>query len=262
MIVVEKFEGAEISRDDRCNQAEICSPPESSPSSFLVICSILRTLHPVHPYETSESKKSGVFSTVFLIAANLVPLFGAIYLDWNVFEIVMLYWAENVVIGFFNLLKINTVRITGRDAVGWVGKIFFSVFFTIHYGGFCAGHGAFLLQFFGGDSIERGYAAAVEAFSGPLRWALLMLFLSHGFSFFYNYLGRGENTKTTAGDQMFAPYSRIVALHIAIVLGGIAVQSLNEPTVLLIILVIGKIFMDVKLHTRQHKKALQERSVN
>ena len=42
---------------------------------------------------------------VVLVAGNLVPLFGVLFLDWDVGAIVTLYWAENVVIGGITILK-------------------------------------------------------------------------------------------------------------------------------------------------------------
>ena len=43
-----------------------------------------------------------------LILVNLLPILGVIYANWSVFEIVALYWFENVVIGGVNALKILT----------------------------------------------------------------------------------------------------------------------------------------------------------
>ncbi len=45
-------------------------------------------------------------SGLALIAANLLPLLGVIFLGWDAFAILLLYWAENVVIGAINVLKI------------------------------------------------------------------------------------------------------------------------------------------------------------
>lgn len=43
-----------------------------------------------------------------LILVNLLPIFGVIYANWSVLEIVALYWFENIVIGSLNVLKILT----------------------------------------------------------------------------------------------------------------------------------------------------------
>lgn len=34
---------------------------------------------------------------ITLLAANAVPLFGVLFLGWDAFYVVLLYWAENVV---------------------------------------------------------------------------------------------------------------------------------------------------------------------
>ena len=43
---------------------------------------------------------------IALLAANAIPLFGVLFLEWDAFFIVLLYWSENLVIGFYNILKI------------------------------------------------------------------------------------------------------------------------------------------------------------
>ena len=49
---------------------------------------------------------------IALLLANLIPVFGVLYLDWDVGSIIVLYWAENLVIGFYTILKI---LVTGSD---------------------------------------------------------------------------------------------------------------------------------------------------
>jgi hypothetical protein len=44
-------------------------------------------------------------SALVLIAANLAPLAGVLFAGWDAFDMVFLYWLENVVIGFFNICK-------------------------------------------------------------------------------------------------------------------------------------------------------------
>jgi hypothetical protein len=56
---------------------------------------------------------------------------------------------------------------------------------------------------------------------------------------------------------MHAPYGRIVVLHIAIILGAFAIAAVGSSVGLLILLIIGKIIIDAKLHIRSHKKLSQ-----
>jgi hypothetical protein len=35
----------------------------------------------------------------------MVPLWGVLFFNWDAFYLVFLYWSENLVIGFYNILK-------------------------------------------------------------------------------------------------------------------------------------------------------------
>jgi hypothetical protein len=41
-----------------------------------------------------------------LVLANLFPIAGVVLFDWRVFEVVFLFWAENVVIGILAVPRI------------------------------------------------------------------------------------------------------------------------------------------------------------
>jgi hypothetical protein len=49
-------------------------------------------------------------STLALLTANLMPLIGVLALNWDVTPIMIFYWAENLVIGFFNVLKLRLAQ--------------------------------------------------------------------------------------------------------------------------------------------------------
>ena len=49
---------------------------------------------------------SSSLTVVFLVAVNLIPLFGVLFLGWGLFPIMVLYWLENGIVGLFNLPKI------------------------------------------------------------------------------------------------------------------------------------------------------------
>ena len=185
--------------------------------------------------------------------ANLVPLFGAIFWDWSIIEIVLLYWAENLVIGLFTILRIMTVSPPESSPAMLPAKLGLSAFFTVHYGIFCLVHGVFIVVLLGGD---RGIAGPFEipaVFSGSLTWALLALIVSHAVSFIWNYLGKGENRETDLNAQMFTPYPRIIVLHLAILFGAFVVMAFGQPVLLLAILVVGKTVLDLQLHRRAHQ---------
>ncbi|MBN2315606.1 MAG: hypothetical protein JXM79_16880 [Sedimentisphaerales bacterium] len=220
------------------------------------------------------SKKNPLdISVMALLAANTIPLFGVLFLKWDAFYVVLLYWAENVVIGFYNVLKMAFAAVP--HPIAHLGKLFMIPFFIIHYGGFTAVHGFFVLAIF---HQEKGPGSLIEGKAWPcffvfvqllfnvigymyslipfqVRLSILALFASHGVSFVYNYLLKREYVSTNPGKLMASPYGRIVVMHIAILAGGFFTMVLGSPAGLLVVLVVLKTVMDVKLHNRSHRKA-------
>ena len=220
-----------------------------------------------------------------LVAANLLPLFGVMFLGWSTFDVVFLYWMENVVIGIINVLKMITCRpsldaikekyadrfagipeeqqaqldkLTENGSLVSIGtKIFMVPFFSFHYGFFCFVHLIFITLMLGGGGMMGGDPFdRMSNISVTLGMALsvIALFVSHLVSYFTNFLGKGEYKRTAAPILMFQPYARIVVLHIAIVFSGFFTLMLGQPIWLLILLVIGKIMLDLTMHKREHKK--------
>jgi len=77
-------------------------------------------------------------SLILLLLVNLLPLVGVLWLDWDVVGLLVLYWSENLILGFYTILKMLTK--SPRSGLP------LSLFFCLHYGGFCAGHGIFILS--------------------------------------------------------------------------------------------------------------------
>jgi len=213
-----------------------------------------------------------------LLVSNAVPLFGVLYLKWDVFYIVLLYWAENLVIGFYNILKIALVRV--GHPIEHLGKLFMIPFFIIHYGGFAAGHGFFILAIFSKDkqvdSILDGETwpcflvfvqmlinvinHIIQIIPSEVKLAVLSLFASHGVSFVYNYLIKGEYTKASLKELMHKPYSRVFIMHITVLVGAFVMMALKSPAGVLVVLVILKTIIDVKLHFREHIRDKETKS--
>jgi len=195
------------------------------------------------------------FSSLSLIAANLVPLAGALLLDWSVFLIIFLFWTENLIIGIFNIIKISLAQ--GRESTT-AAKLFSVPFFLIHYGGFCAGHGIFVISVFG-----RWANADLKNFHNFIQdifieekavYAAAALFLSHGLSLIYNYILKGEHKQAAVNKVMMAPYSRIFILHLTIIFGALLVSLLKAPQAGLALLVILKIAVDLSAHVKERSR--------
>jgi hypothetical protein len=186
-------------------------------------------------------------STVALIIANLAPIFGAIFMGWNLSDVMVLYWAETAIIGVFNIVKIAMVS-------GWAALLA-GPFFAAHFGGFMSVHFLFIYGIFiqGPQDLSGGKLSDVVQLFVVLWPALAALFASHAFSFFHNFVGRREYRGRTLNKQMMEPYSRIIFMHLVIIFGGGLTLVLGEPTPVLLIVMGLKIWVDVKAHTKQRK---------
>jgi len=187
-------------------------------------------------------------TTLALIAANLIPVAGSVFLGWNLSDVMVLYWAESAIVGFFNVCKIIVI---GRWAA-----LFAAPFFIGHFGGFMAVHFLFIYTIFvepsqTGVSASGDLAQVAALFSG-LWPALLALFASHAFSFFVNFMGRREYAGRKVNDQMGEPYGRIIFMHLVLIFGGGLAMVLGNPAPVILIVIALKIFFDVKAHLKQH----------
>jgi len=213
------------------------------------------------------------FSIQVLMVANLLPLFGVVFLGWDAAAIVLLYWIENLIVGSINILRMILVKV--ESPAGQFQKLFMIPFFCVHFGGFCAVHGFFLLAFFKigadwnafapGDSwmgplifLQLLYSVVMQLWqSRPpgLEWPVLGLAVSHGISFVKNFLFGQEYRLLKINQIMMRPYKRIVLMHVAIIAGGVFVMKLGSPVGLLCVLIFLKIGMDIWLHAKSHRSA-------
>ncbi len=248
----------------------------------------------MNPFSRTDQSARLPTSGWVLVAVNLIPLFGVFFGGWKVYNIVLLYWLETAVIGAINVLRILTAsgdpkeiapRLLAQRGIvegseqweevqaqlaklpaGMKGamhgiKLFMVPFFCVHFGMFMAVHLVFIVALLGGGMSGRGPSpfdglSALGDEVGPLLiGATLSLFVSHLYSFFANYLGRGEYLRTTPPEQMMRPYGRVVVMHLAILFGAFVALVLGNGVAILLLLVAGKIVIDLKFHLRERRKA-------
>ena len=187
-------------------------------------------------------------SSLALIVANLVPIAGAAFLGWELSDVMVLYWAESAIIGFYNVCKIAVI---GRWAA-----LLAAPFFIGHFGGFMAVHFLFVYGIFVEGMQDGGFGGDLRAVAGLFvgLWpALLALFLSHGYSFFANFLGRKEYLGRSVKDQMTEPYTRIVFMHLVLIFGGFLTLLLGGPAPVLLLVIGAKIWFDLRAHFKQRQ---------
>jgi len=216
-------------------------------------------------------------SAIALIAFNLIPLIGVLFYGWSTTEILLLYWTESAIVGFYTILKMLMAKgsiklqqagpkpaiklsVTGMPSIEEIAgknspfaKIFLVLFFCVHYGMFMFVHLMFILFFV----IFRSFFSFFFNFSSSIQdfkliflnvlIAFIFLFISHGISFITNYVGRKEYEKANPLSIMFSPYKRIFLMQVVIIFGAIIMAPV-------LILVIGKIIFDLYAHIAERKR--------
>ncbi len=201
-------------------------------------------------------------SGAFLLAANILPLTGVLFLGWQVSDVFALFWLENVIIGVLNVVKMVTAAVLLRE----ISFALIAPFFVLHYGMFTMVHGVFVFAIFGaqalgGEIVPAGQdagmgnpfdllAASVAQSGGYI--AAVGLFLSHFMSYLLNFIGRGEYQKIDAQKLMMAPYGRIIMLHLTIIIGGGLVLATGQAVWALGLLCVIKTVLDLAMHMKEH----------
>jgi uncharacterized protein DUF6498 len=209
---------------------------------------------------------SSVGAVVALVVANAIPLIGVLLLGWSVWNILVIYWLENGIVGVLNVLKMAraegpvlegpgamTFQVNGRPASAMT-KAALIPFFVLHYGLFWVVHGVFVftLPLFASISDEP-LATPMTLSAGSIAFAALALAVSHALSYWWNFLRGKEYRRVTAAGQMFAPYRRLIALHLTIIFGAIAISLTGAPAAAIAVLVGVKILLDLGLHLSEHR---------
>ena len=173
------------------------------------------------------------------LLVNVVPLVGVIWFGWSVFEVLLLYWFENVAIGVAHAGRLAICTRTNAAAGGWATTLFF----MLHYGIFTTVHGVFVVVWFG--VIGGGILALTGGFAGPvlgiMGWQGVALLLDNARS--AGFKGRSPD------EMMFEPYPRVFALHLTVLAGGWLVSEFGSPVWAVAILVGVKSAFDLGVAT-------------
>jgi hypothetical protein len=200
-------------------------------------------------------------SVLVLLIVNVLPLLGVLFWGWDLFLLLMLYWMETGIIGFWHFLKLGIVA-------KWL-SLFLIPFFTVHFGGFMAGHFAFLYMLFGGGWQNQPQGGAWEfiykiVWTNGLWLPFLAIFFSHGFSFFQNFIKSGlwrgmafnaegmKQNKEVMSDLMTAPYRRVVIMHVTIIFGAFLVAMTHNAKSVMVLMVVLKTATDLVSHVRKN----------
>jgi len=182
-----------------------------------------------------ESIMLGLLPLLGVLAVNAIPLVGVLWFGWSVFEVLLLYWFENVAIGVTHATRMAISTRTNKVADGRST----TTFFALHYGLFTFVHGIFVIVFFG--VVGGGLTQLTGGLIGPalaiIGWQIAFLFIEAVQTDYFK--------ERTPNDLMFEPYPRVLALHITVIAGGWLISEVGAPVWALAILVGVKTLCDL-----------------
>lgn len=181
-----------------------------------------------------------------LLLVNGIALVVAMLADWQLVDLMAVYWIQSVIIGvscFYRILgleKFSTenFQINNRSVDPTPEtKRKTAIFFLLHFGGFHLGYLVFIFaETPGGLHPSLGLLVCGIAFA-----------VNHYFS--YRYHRETDRSGTpNIGTLMFTPYLRVVPMHLTIVFGAVALGSTG-------VLLFGllKMAADVAMHQVEHR---------
>jgi hypothetical protein len=196
-------------------------------------------------------------STWMLIISNFVVILFAIVDNLSAIEVLWIYWIQSVIIGVFNFVKIISLKEFSTKDFRRGGKelqptsavkISTGIFFLFHYGFFHFVYAMFL----GGFSVMSKESTSATVYN-YLWFTSLVFFISYLIEYIQSLRNSSEEIPNL-GALMFAPYLRIIPMHLTIILGGflgMIGSLLNiDINISIIVLFVGiKTFVDLITHT-------------
>jgi hypothetical protein len=191
------------------------------------------------------------------LATDLVPIAAILLFGWGATPLVALYWLENLIIGAYTILRLGGAAVV--SFINLATALFMIPFFTFHYGMFCYGHGLFIRSFAGGEG-NGGGAAPMDLVTWALGsgdgmfWFVGLIIVTNAIFFLVDYIGRGEFRRADPPAEMFAPYGRIVTLHVAIILGAFIAIATDQRLLGVLILIAIRVIFGIVLSLLRRMK--------
>jgi hypothetical protein len=177
-------------------------------------------------------KRTLTQSDIFLIVANLLPVIGVWFFDWDPKQVFIVYCLETIIIGLFHLVKMGIATAYRKTDIWYnagtqtrVSGLVFMLFFLVHYGLFVAIQ---MGLFFGVSGIADQYNIGFFSFFfkwpqlvGENAWIMIAAFVvSYGYKTVTEFVVTGQYKVVPLSLLMFQPYARIFVQQVTVILGS------------------------------------------
>lgn len=220
---------------------------------------------------------------VALVVANAFVAFQTFRHEWGYYEVMLIYWVEVVILGFYNVLRMLVVGVVGAAPLGgwaarWVdlgsalNRLALTAigvgFFVVKFGAFAFTIGLFVLLLpaflaVEGDGSGSALHRALIAAGPGFIMAAGVLGLSHGISFARNFLAGREYDRIDVVTLAFWPYVRMSLVAVTLLV-GLAIAGLlpvvGRHAGFAGVMVLLKLGVDAISHLFEHRRLAVERT--
>jgi hypothetical protein len=161
-------------------------------------------------------------SLLSVVLSNVLSIVLALVFDWDLNEILWVYWGQSVVIGvtnFIRMMRLKEFTTRGLKSGGRAvpetqkAKRETAFFFLIHYGFFHLVYAVFLSQRMPLNLLSQQDATFLLIAIGGFAF-------THGYSLIHNAGDDFRHKKPNLGTLLFYPYMRVMPMHLTILAGA------------------------------------------
>lgn len=194
-------------------------------------------------------------SDIFIIVANLVPVYGVWFLGWSAVEVFIVYALETIITGILTLLKLGVVTLY-RKTDTWhnegsssrVSGLFFMFFFLLHFGFFIVVQTTLFSKSAGITPSVSGMFYFIfhltEYINNNIAWMLGGFVISYLATSFIPFLLKEEYKTISMMRLMFQPYGRVFIQQFTVILGSMFL-SFGLGNAFVLVFAIAKLFFEV-----------------
>lgn len=183
------------------------------------------------------------------ILGNLLPVAGVLFLGWDIYTLLVYYWCETLIVGFWTALSI---ALQGREVGGGsentiegrrTGSSKAAILLALHAGFFIAVHLLLMSTLYGQDwpgHLDSPLVFVETFIVGQGLWPMLAVtFLQRAATFWER---RGGESRAPAVVEL---YVRIAVIQFVVILGAWGVMLLDNGLIGLALLVAMKTMLDL-----------------
>ncbi len=180
-------------------------------------------------------------SKYILIIANLFPIFAVILLDWNVFEVIFVYYSETLIFLILSFIKVFYLDIPLKS------KITSTLTYSLAISIFVAFEGAVILLFYFAEINEKNTGAEISEifkliFNSSYFYGLAIFTVSHLYAFVVDFIKKKQYENKTIQEVIKAPFIQIWII-LMIAFAGMAISKYADSIYVLIIFILLKTWL-------------------